>query len=160
MKLYTGFLIALLLIGTLAVSGCVKVPSGTIGNVSITVPENGETEPPEEPSEGGGEEEWEDVPSSDQASGTEPFPRYPGAIMTKYIPGVIGDIPSIGIDYKTLSDFETVKKWYMSQKAWSEISIDEPDAIMIREITETEYLEVAINGYRTYTSIGILWYTG
>jgi hypothetical protein len=136
------------------VNGCVKVPSGTIDNASIAVPENGETELPE----GGEEEEWEDVPSSDQASGSEPIPRYPGAIMTSY--ATMEGITSSIISYKTLSDFETVKEWYMSQKAWPEITIDEPEHIQIREITETEYLEVSIMRQGRHTSIGILWYTG
>lgn len=54
MKLYSVFLIALLLIGILTISGCVKVPSGTTNNFTVTVPEPEEIEPPE-----GGEEDEE-----------------------------------------------------------------------------------------------------
>lgn len=65
---------------------------------------------------GESEPEIEQLPTSDQASGEEPVPRYPEAIMINYYKDTSSPMElSIQIDYGTKDDAAKVTSWYKQE---------------------------------------------
>ena len=138
--LFTIFAVLFLL------SGCVKVPSGTIGDEGTGEGAGGETA---------------GVPTTD-VSGKDiaNVPRYPGSIRTYAGTVMGGDM----IAYQTLASVDTVAVFYEEQlptKGWMIIaSTIDPDLRGITATTESgDYVTIAIAAseeYSGYTAISMV----
>lgn len=143
MKLYTVFLITLLIIGILAVSGCVTVPSGTTGDEGTSEGASG-------------------VPTSDSAGeDISDIPRYTGSVRT-----LQGDIPftaegNVFATYLTSASVDEVLDFYQTQlpaNGWTIVDSGEISKMPTAE-KEGKYTVIAITesiDYSGYTNINII----
>ena len=89
--------LAVLLVGVLVTAGCVQPPGPTNGGATVT------------PS-------GEGLPLLDQATGKEPFSRYPGSVMISHLMMDFTDEETgYMIAYGTAADASTVADWYRTQ---------------------------------------------
>jgi len=108
-----------------------------------------------------GEGEEEGLPSSDQASGTEPLTRYPGSVMLSHGTSTYMGYTAVVIEYGTTASVDTVVNWYKTTAlaGWtSVIEYTEEGATTLSYIKDTEYAVITVSP-DGYTTIQVVHYT-